>query len=157
MNNIIKWNNTDIINWYNSRTHIQDGEKKIIEIIDFSKIKNMLDIGVGGGRTTYYFKDLVKKYKGIDIAPKFIESCKNKFKNIDFECLNVLDITKQNINYDFILFSHNGIDNLLNHDEYLKAIKICLIFVIKMVTYAFLVIIFGLTILMKIIKLLKTM
>ena len=40
----------------------------------------MLDIGVGGGRTTYYFKDLVKKYKGIDIAPKFIESCKNKFK-----------------------------------------------------------------------------
>ena len=79
-NNNKKWNDTDIVNWYKSRTHIQDSEKKIIEIIDFSKIKSMLDIGIGGGRTTYYFKDLVKKYKGIDIVPKFIESCKNKFK-----------------------------------------------------------------------------
>ena len=77
-NNNILWNNTSIINWYKNRSHIQNGENKIIELVDFTKISSLLDIGVGGGRTTQYFSPLVERYKGIDISPKFINVCKKK-------------------------------------------------------------------------------
>ena len=43
--------------------------------------------------------------------------------------MNVLDITNLEKTYDFILFSHNGIDNLLTLEEYTKALdnmyKVC--------------------------------
>ena len=60
MNNNSKWNNQKIIKWYCSRKHIQNGEKKILELVDFSNVNNMLDIGVGGGRTSIYFIELVQ-------------------------------------------------------------------------------------------------
>ena len=77
MNNNSKWNNQKIIKWYISRKHIQNGEKKILELVDFLNIKTMLDIGVGGGRTSMYFLNLVESYLGIDIVPDFIRyKCK---------------------------------------------------------------------------------
>jgi hypothetical protein len=35
MNNNSKWDNQKIIKWYISRKHIQNGEKKILELVDF--------------------------------------------------------------------------------------------------------------------------
>lgn len=129
MNNNSKWNNQKIIKWYISRKHIQNGEKKILELVDFLNIKTMLDIGVGGGRTSMYFLNLVESYLGIDIVPDFIDTLQKKYSQKQFKCMNVLDITNLEKTYDFILFSHNGIDNLLTLEEYTKALdnmyKIC--------------------------------
>ena len=129
MNNNSKWNNQKIIKWYISRKHIQNGEKKILELVDFLNIKTMLDIGVGGGRTSMYFLNLVESYLGIDIVPDFIDTLQKKYSQKQFKCMNVLDITNLEKTYDFILFSHNGIDNLLTLEEYTKALdnmyKVC--------------------------------
>ena len=122
-NNNILWNNTSIINWYKNRSHIQNGENKIIELVDFTKISSLLDIGVGGGRTTQYFSPLVERYKGIDISPKFINVCKKKYDSLDFECMDVLNIKNLQEKFDFVLFSHNGIDNILNFDDYKNVLK----------------------------------
>lgn len=129
MNNNSKWNNQKIIKWYISRKHIQNGEKKILELVDFLNIKTMLDIGVGGGRTSMYFLNLVESYLGIDIVPDFIDTLQKKYSQKQFKCMNVLDIINLEKTYDFILFSHNGIDNLLTLEEYTKALdnmyKVC--------------------------------
>jgi len=129
MNNNSKWDNQKIIKWYISRKHIQNGEKKILELVDFLNIKTMLDIGVGGGRTSMYFLNLVESYLGIDIVPDFIDTLQKIYSQKQFKCMNVLDITNLEKTYDFILFSHNGIDNLLTLEEYTKALdnmyKVC--------------------------------
>jgi ubiquinone/menaquinone biosynthesis C-methylase UbiE len=129
MNNNSKWNNKKIIKWYLSRKHIQNGEKKILELVDFSNIKTMLDIGVGGGRTSIYFLNLVESYLGIDIISDFIDSLQKKYSQKQFKCMNVLDITNLEKTFDFILFSHNGIDNLLTLEKYTKTLdnmyKVC--------------------------------
>lgn len=129
MNNNSKWNNQKIIQWYCSRKHIQGGEKQILKLVNFSNVNSMLDIGVGGGRTSIYFIDLVKSYLGIDIIPDFITFLQNKYSQEQFKCMNVLDITNLEKTFDFILFSHNGIDNLLTLQKYIKTLnnmyKVC--------------------------------
>ncbi len=90
------------------------------------KIK-MLDIGVGGGRTTTFFAPLVKEYIGIDFSKGMINICNEKFKNIfpsvKFEVCDVRDLSRFSTGYfDFVLFSFNGIDNI-THEERLIALK----------------------------------
>lgn len=76
----------------------------------------MLDIGVGGGRTTYTFAALVKNYVGIDYSPPMVEECKRTFKereHVIFEVCDAADMTRYYDNkFDFILFSQNGIDSV---------------------------------------------
>lgn len=103
-------------------------EKTIIELIKNKKInnRNVLDIGIGAGRTTKYFAPLFAEYNGIDYAENMIEICKNKFsenKNLKFD---VCDARKMNIfsdnTFDFIFFSFNGID-CISIDDRLKVIN----------------------------------
>jgi ubiquinone/menaquinone biosynthesis C-methylase UbiE len=124
-NNKLTWNLPPLVEWYKSRTHIQEGEKKILELVNFSNM-NMIDIGVGGGRTTIHFAPLVNNYLGIDIIKDFTDFLEKKYINsptYKFKCMDVLDLDKQNNKYDFVLFSHNGIDNLLDIQSYINALN----------------------------------
>lgn len=123
-----KWNNQKIIKNYCKKLHIQDGEKKILSIIknnfntDNIKSNSMLDIGVGGGRTTYHFNKLFKNYLGIDIADDYYKHLYEKYPNCNFEIQNILTFNTEK-KYNFILFSHNGIDYMINIKDYLDVIK----------------------------------
>src|SRR5678815_4232288 len=44
----------------------------------------ILDVGVGGGRTTRYLAALASHYVGIDYAPAMISACREKFPDLDF-------------------------------------------------------------------------
>lgn len=74
----------------------------------------MLDIGVGGGRTTYHFGKHVKEYVGIDVSSRMIEVCNEKFKDKANHTFSVQDAKRmasfEDDSFDFILFSFNGID-----------------------------------------------
>lgn len=124
-NNIMKkWNSTDITNWYKTRDHIQGGEEKILKILQqtLSKKDSMLDIGIGGGRTTIHFSNLFQNYLGIDIADNYLTFLRKKFPLCKFHIENILTFNTEDI-YNFILFSHNGIDCLHNINDYLKVIR----------------------------------
>ena len=81
----------------------------------------MLDIGVGGGRTTYYFANLFKKYIGVDIADNYFEILSKKFPNYKFIMKDIL-ICEFSEKFDFVLFSHNGIDYSKNINDFVKCI-----------------------------------
>lgn len=83
----------------------------------------MLDIGVGGGRTTKYFSSLVHEYVGIDYSEKLTNVCKNKFPKLNFYTKDVRDLsTFSTSEFDFILFSYNGID-YISHEDRITAFK----------------------------------
>jgi|AGTN01.2.fsa_nt_gi Methylase involved in ubiquinone/menaquinone biosynthesis len=82
----------------------------------------MLDIGIGGGRTTHYFSDLVDEYIGIDYSSGMVEACKKKFDK-RMEVCDVRDLGRFEDSYfDFVMFSFNGLDTL-SHEDRLKSLK----------------------------------
>jgi len=105
-----------VVRTYCSNNDLQRPEEKIISILkDQLYNMRMLDIGIGTGRTTIHFANLVKEYVGIDYSKNMISACKNRFSNLPQNVsFKVCDAKSMNIfedNYfDFILFSYNGID-----------------------------------------------
>lgn len=87
----------------------------------------MLDIGVGGGRTSNYFIPKVKNYLGIDYSQNMVDACINRFKNHNsdflFETKDARNIEDYQANsFDLILFSFNGVDymNINERIDFLK-------------------------------------
>lgn len=50
-------------------------------IINFLKVKTILEIAPGHGRITKYLKNYCEKLIVVDLSPKCIEACKKKFSN----------------------------------------------------------------------------
>lgn len=74
---------------------------------------DMLDIGVGGGRTTRHFAPLVRTYLGIDYSAAMIEHCKREFPSFRFAVADARRLEfAADESVDFVLFSYNGIDHL---------------------------------------------
>lgn len=102
-----------------------------IAIYEFLKLQlpemKMLDIGVGGGRTSAFFAPEVKEYIGVDFSEGMINVCKEKFKttipSAKFEVCDVRNLSKYKTGYfDFVFFSFNGLDNI-THEERITALK----------------------------------
>ena len=82
----------------------------------------MLDLGIGGGRTTQHFAPLVAEYTGIDYSERMIAACREKFANaspmLTLEVGDARNLEQfANASFDFILFSFNGIDYVANGDR----------------------------------------
>lgn len=119
---------SNIVRYYKQLGLLQPAEKAILERFqDRLPTMKMLDIGIGGGRTTQYFATLAAEYTGIDYSTEMIAACKRKFSNSPQPmCLKVVDARDMSQfcdNYfDFILFSFNGID-YVSHSDRLKVFQ----------------------------------
>jgi ubiquinone/menaquinone biosynthesis C-methylase UbiE len=103
-------------------------EKIVLEQLKSQLPKmRMLDIGVGGGRTTCYFGVLAKEYVAIDFDGNMIEACRKRFMKERLSAHFITcDVRSMEIfpddYFDFILFSFNGID-YLTHTDRSKALR----------------------------------
>jgi len=81
---------------------------------------DMLDIGIGCGRTTKFFINKVKSYTGIDYSLEMIKQAQIKFPSNQND-LKVVDARSmyfiQDNTYDIVLFSFNGIDYVSQDDR----------------------------------------
>lgn len=91
------------------------------EALVFEKFKGLLadaavlDIGVGGGRTSKSLIPISKAYLGIDVSQAMVDVCANRFNhndNASFVCVDAMEIAQKFglETFDFVLFSFNGID-----------------------------------------------
>jgi SAM-dependent methyltransferase len=74
---------------------------------------DMLDLGVGTGRTGWTYAPLVKRYVGLDYAPRMIEAAKHRLggePNVELLVGDARDLSPIEGEFDFILFSFNAID-----------------------------------------------
>lgn len=112
-----------IVQHYSQLCQLQPAEQTILELLrhEWSTIK-MLDIGVGGGRTTQHFSKIVQEYIGIDCAEEMIAACQKRFPSSSqsslFKVVDARDLRQfQDNSFNFILFSFNGIDSLSHSDR----------------------------------------
>lgn len=74
----------------------------------------ILDIGVGGGRTTSYLSSLASRYVGIDYAEEMVRACRKRFPDLPFEVANAADLSFfSDASFDAIVMAFNAIDYVL--------------------------------------------
>ena len=73
--------------------------------------KRVLDLGVGGGRTTACLATSSNLYVGIDYSTAMVDLCKQRFPQYRFEHGDARDLSRfESGTFDFVLFSFNGLD-----------------------------------------------
>ena len=126
--NLNTYSSSDVVNYYQYLQQLQPAEETIINLLkDKLSTLKMLDLGVGGGRTTKYFFPLVKDYVGVDYSAAMIAACQKRFAqsypSIQLMVGDARNLSKfEDNSFDFILFSFNGID-YISHEDRLKVLQ----------------------------------
>lgn len=109
----------DVVDYYTMNFYLDKPELSILYMLkDRLKNMSMLDIGVGGGRTTHYFAPLVGDYTGIDYAENMVEACRRQFPGRRFQVCDVRNMEMfGNGAFDLALFSMNGLDSISHEDR----------------------------------------
>jgi SAM-dependent methyltransferase len=113
---------------YARESHLQPPEEIILRLmLPRLATARMLDLGVGGGRTTLHFAKWVREYVGADYSPSMIAACQKRFSgypaNISFQVCDARAMRLfENASFDFVLFSFNGLD-YVGHEDRLKILQ----------------------------------
>lgn len=101
--------------FYQGQTQLDRPERVLLESLrgQWSEI-DMLDLGVGAGRTAYTFAAVARSYVGIDLSPKMISLARQLVAESDHVAFRVGDARDlsdyKDASFGLVLFSYNGID-----------------------------------------------
>ena len=83
----------------------------------------ILDLAVGGGRTTAHLSAIASRYVGVDYASEMIASCRKKFPQLEFEVANAADLSKfTSTSFDAVVMAFNGIDCVFPDESRLRTL-----------------------------------
>lgn len=110
-----------VLDYYDELEELFPTERVLFEKLS-SKIKTgkILDIGVGGGRTTKYLLPISSDYTGVDYVQEFVERVKRKYPQGNFlvgDARNLREFADES--FDLIIFPYNGID-AVSHEDRIK-------------------------------------
>jgi SAM-dependent methyltransferase len=73
----------------------------------------ILDLGVGGGRTTPYLASRASRYVGLDYSSAMVKACQKKFPGLEFVVADAADLSVfSDASFDALVFAFNGLDAL---------------------------------------------
>lgn len=110
--NRLAFEREDVVKFYKNAEELLPAERVLFDRLERELTgKRILDLGVGGGRTTRYLSRITDDYTGIDYVLEFVEVLKTKFPNLRFACADARTLAGlDDASYDFVLFSYNGLD-----------------------------------------------
>lgn len=74
---------------------------------------SILDLGVGGGRTTPYLSSIAGRYVGADYSPEMLAECRKKFPHLEFHTADAADLSVfASSSLDAVVMAFNVLDNL---------------------------------------------
>lgn len=101
---------------------LSHAEQRLLTLLQ-GRLQNMrmLDIGVGGGRTSVHFAPKCQTYIGTDYSSAMIAACEKEFAEHSgwkFRCCDARSMGEfADAAFDFVLFSYNGIDYVSHRDR----------------------------------------
>ncbi len=119
-----QWSSSNVSSSYAREFGLFAPETVVLEWLGaVFKDKKILDVGVGGGRTTSHLLQVSKDYVGIDYSKPMVRECQRNFPGVRFQVADARDLQEfKDDPFDFIIFSYNGIDNL-EHADRVKALS----------------------------------
>lgn len=105
-----KYETDGLISFYERQTGLQQSEAYL-----FGRYlrpgAEILDMGVGGGRTTPYLSEVAKRYVGADYSEGMVKACRQRFPYLEFRHCDATDMSQfKDGSFDVVVFSFNGID-----------------------------------------------
>jgi ubiquinone/menaquinone biosynthesis C-methylase UbiE len=92
-------------------------------ILDFlrndARRESVLELGIGGGRTTPHLLAITKDYVGVDYSKRMVETCRQKFDSIFMVCDARNMPSFENERFSAVVFWGNGIDEVSQSDRML--------------------------------------
>ncbi len=86
----------------------------------------LLDLGVGGGRTSRYLSGVASYYAGVDYSEDMVRVCRNKLPALQFEVADAADLAMfDDAAFDAVVFSFNGIDYLAPDERRHQCLREC--------------------------------
>ncbi|MEN9894887.1 MAG: hypothetical protein RIR97_739 [Pseudomonadota bacterium] len=104
--------------------YINNGEEVTIKAaLRHNPEPRILDIGVGGGRTTPILHPHAKEYLGVDYAPAMVDLARRKQPYADYKVMDARDLSEfPDAHFDLVVFSFNGIDSV-NKESRIQVLK----------------------------------
>lgn len=108
----------EVVKYYqNNETLLKAEDVLLQKLTPAIKNSKILDIGIGGGRTTHHLLQISDEYTGVDYVPQFAEETQEKYPAAKILCCDATNLVEfVNETYDFVLFSYNGIDSI-SHEQ----------------------------------------
>jgi SAM-dependent methyltransferase len=125
--NLATYTSDPVVSWYEKLDELIPVEKKIFSTYKELLVNaRLLDIGIGGGRTTKNLIGLCKHYTGIDYSERFVNSVKKRFPYQEILHADARDLSRfQSCSFDFVNFSFNGMDYVDAEDRIKILAQIC--------------------------------
>jgi len=84
----------------------------------------VLDLGVGGGRTTSYLASRAWRYVGVDYAAAMVKACQKRFPDLEFVVADAANLSAfPDASFDAVVFAFNGIDYVLPDESRLSCLR----------------------------------
>jgi len=84
----------------------------------------ILDLGVGGGRTTPFLAQKASSYVGVDYIPAMIEECRRKFPALEFKVADAANLSAfADASFDAVVFAFNGIDFVIPDSARMRCLQ----------------------------------
>lgn len=97
---------------------IDPSERKLIERVTVEMPEaDVLDIGIGGGRTFPLLAPRSRSYVAIDFIPALVEAALERFPAADIRSGDTRDLDFDDGQFDLVLFSSNGLDSVGHADR----------------------------------------
>jgi SAM-dependent methyltransferase len=100
----------DVVAYYDREQDLQGAERLLFDRY-VKPGTEILDLGVGAGRTTPHLARLASRYVGVDVSEAMVARCREKFPDLTFLQLDATDLSAvADSLFDLVVFSFNGID-----------------------------------------------
>ena len=117
------WGADDVVAVFNTDGITDAGEGAALRVAADWCRGRVLDIAVGGGRTTGILARHAASYVGIDIAEGMVQLARGRFPGVDLRVGDARDLDGlAAASFDLVVFSFNGIDSL-DHGDRLRAVR----------------------------------
>lgn len=102
---------------------IDRSERALLERIRKEYVRgDVLDIGVGGGRTVPLLTRGAGRYVGIDFVPELITAARQRFPEVDLRVGDARHLDFPDACFDVAVFSINGLD-AISHGDRISALR----------------------------------
>ena len=117
------FNSPAVASYYSSLNYLTPCEQLLFDKYLRPGMK-ILDLGVGGGRTTSYLSSLAGYYVGADYADEMIAACRKKFPTLEFKVLSASDLSIfASSSFDAVVMAYNTIDCMATDESRSQALR----------------------------------
>jgi ubiquinone/menaquinone biosynthesis C-methylase UbiE len=123
LTNLDTWNQPEVASYYSSLDYLTPCERLLFDEY-LRPGMAILDLGVGGGRTTPYLSSIASRYVGADYAAEMIAACQKKFPHLEFQTVDAADLSIfASSSFDAVVMAFNTLDNVIPDESRHRALR----------------------------------